>query len=160
MEHLTIDQKRCIKCNRCVQDCPMGIPEVAASGNYFCNENNAEVCIYCGHCVAVCPTNAITLHAMKNPENLAEMSDYGIIPFDLTPEDCAPTEIQNAASVQSMEALIKSRRMTRSFKKDMVDHEIIRHIIQDLLIYAPSGHNTRGHKALVVEGRDKLEKLT
>lgn len=72
--HLTINQEKCIKCNRCVQDCPMGIPEVDKHGIYYSNEENAEVCIYCGHCVAVCPTKAIELHAMSKPENLSEMN--------------------------------------------------------------------------------------
>jgi nitroreductase len=88
------------------------------------------------------------------------MADYGIVPFDLTPAECIPTQIGNAADAESLEALIKSRRMTRSFKKELVDHETIRHIWQNVLIYAPSGHNTRGHKALVVEGSDKIENLT
>lgn len=158
--HLTIDQEKCIKCNRCVQDCPMGIPEVDEQGSYYSNEANAEVCIYCGHCVAVCPTKAIELHAMSKPENLSEMNDYGIVPFDLTPEECTESLISKRPSEKQMEALIKSRRMTRSFTDELVDEAKVKHMIQEVLIYAPSGHNTRGYKAAVVEGRGKLEKLT
>ncbi len=160
MAHLTIDQEKCIKCNRCVQDCPMGIADVDDNGNYFSNEHNAEVCIYCGHCVAVCPTGAVKLNAMKTPENLAEMDNYGIIPFDLSPEDCIKTQRASQASAEGVEALMRSRKMARSFKKQMVGHDTMEHIINDVLKYAPSGHNTRGFKATIVEGREKLDELT
>lgn len=160
MMHVTIDQEKCIKCNRCVQDCPMGIPEVDAQGHYYSNEENAEVCIYCGHCVAVCPTQAIRLNAITKQENLEEMADYGIVPFDLAPEECVPTEIHKKPSLEAMEALIRSRRMTRSFQDELVDRAMVEHMIKDVLVYAPSGHNTRGYKAVVVEGREKIEKLT
>ncbi len=158
--HLTIDQERCIQCNRCVQDCPMGIPETDGKGHYFSNEANAEVCIYCGHCVAVCPARAITLHPMTEEENLREMADYGIVPLGLSPEECQPTSIGEKPSVAQLEALMKSRRMTRSFTDKLVDRETVRHMLQEVLVYAPSGHNTRGYRAIVVEGRQRLERLT
>jgi nitroreductase len=138
----------------------MGIPEKDESGAYISNEDNSEVCIYCGHCVAVCPVKAITLYPMENEENLAEMSDYGIVPFGLTPDECVRTELGSIPDVPSVEALIKSRRMTRSYKKDLVPHHVVRHMVQEILVYAPSGHNTRGYQAKVIEGRESLERLT
>lgn len=160
MEHLKINQESCIHCNRCVQDCPMGIPGIDSNGNVFSNEDNAEVCIYCGHCVAVCPTCAIELCAMEKPENLAEMADYGIVPFGLSQDECKRTEIDNIPEPEQIEALIRSRRMTRSFQKKLVPREVIEHIVKDVLIYTPTGHNNRGYEAKIVEGREKLEKLT
>jgi nitroreductase len=41
-----------------------------------------------------------------------------------------------------------------------VSNQIIEHIINDVLVYASSGHNTRGFEAVVVNGRDKLNTLT
>lgn len=158
--HLTIDQEKCIQCSRCVQDCPMGIPDTDGEGRYYSREENAEVCIYCGHCVAVCPTKAITLHAMTEEEKLREMADYGIVPLDLSPAECQPSCAGQKPSAEQMEALIKSRRMTRSFTDKLVDRETVRHMLQEVLTYAPSGHNSRGYRAIVVEGRERLNQLT
>ena len=69
MAHLTIDQEKCIHCDRCIADCPMGIPCKDKNGIYGSDEKNAQVCIYCGHCVAVCPVGAVTLHAMKDEKH-------------------------------------------------------------------------------------------
>lgn len=160
MKHITISKEKCINCNRCVQDCPMGIPDVDAKGDRCSNESNAEICIYCGHCVAVCPAGAITLHAIKNKENLEEMANYGVVPFDLTREECMAVEPLEIPEVEQVEALIKSRRMTRSFQSKLVDPKVIEHMVKEVLVFAPSGHNTRGYEAIVVEGRDKLEQLT
>lgn len=160
MEHLKIDQEKCIKCNRCIQDCPMGIPCVNEKGEYGYNEANVEVCIYCGHCVAVCPVNAVSLYPIENEQNLAEMDDYGIVPFSLTPDECKRTELSNIPSVDQLESLIRSRRMVRSFKDELVDHETIEHIVKEVLCYTPTGHNSRGYEVLVVEGREKLDQLT
>lgn len=160
MPHLTIDRALCTGCNRCVQDCPMGIPAMGENDKAYCNEANAEVCIYCGHCVAVCPVKAVSLTPAADPTNLAEMQDYGIVPLSLTSEECVPTEVGKAANGAQMEALIRSRRMTRSFQNKLVPHETVEHIIRDVLPYTPTGHNNRGYEAIVVEGRDKLDELT
>ena len=117
MAHLTIDQEKCVKCNRCVQDCPMGIPMRDAEGNYCSNEENAQVCIYCGHCVTVCPTGAVTLHKNENEAIAPILEDYGIVPLEMTPEDRIPTEIGKKPAPEQLEALIRSRRMTRSFMR-------------------------------------------
>jgi len=159
MEHLNIDNEKCIKCDRCVQDCPMGIPEVDDNGTYYSNEDNACICIYCGHCVSVCPVKAVTLNPNNDKATLEEMADYGIIPFSLSPEECPPSEIGNLPLASQVESLIKSRRMTRSFKKDLVPRDVTDHIFHEVLTYVPSGHNARGYNALIIEGRQKLEHL-
>lgn len=160
MEHLTIDRDLCIRCGRCIADCPMGIPCTDEHGNYCSNEENAEVCIYCGHCVAVCPTGAITLNPMEDKEQLQLMENYGIVPLGLSQKECRPSETEKQPCSEQLEALIRSRRMTRSFKNELVSKSVVEHIVNDVLAYAPSGHNSRGYEAVVVEGREKLEKLT
>lgn len=160
MAHLTIDQEKCIKCNRCVTDCPMGIPARMADGTYGSAEENAQVCIYCGHCVAVCPAGAVTLNSPEDEAVRKVTDDYGIVPFSLSREECARTELDRIPKAQEVEALIRSRRMTRSFKKKPVDHGTVEHMVHDVLTYTPTGHNNRGYKAIVVEGREKLDRLT
>ena len=45
---VTIDEPKCIGCDRCVRQCPMDVRRV---GDYEC--------IHCGQCAACCPTDAI-----------------------------------------------------------------------------------------------------
>lgn len=47
-----IDLKNCIKCLKCVNDCPSGAIDIE-SGVID------ETCIHCGHCVAICPESTI-----------------------------------------------------------------------------------------------------
>lgn len=160
MSHLTIDQSICTGCGRCVRDCPMGIPQLDENAKAFSDEGNAEVCIYCGHCVAVCPVKAIKLTPDREPANKEEMDDYGIVPLALAPEECFPTELDNIPEAKQVESLIRSRRMTRSFQNKLVPHDVVNHIVDDVLAYTPTGHNNRGYFATIVEGREKLERLT
>jgi nitroreductase len=138
----------------------MGITGTDEKGNIICVEENSDICIYCCHCVTVCPTQAIKLNAIEDKEKLEWIHEYGVVPFSLSPAECIPSMRHNLPKVEKIEALIKSRRMTRTFTDELVDKNTIGHIFGDVLKYAPSGHNTRGFNARIVEGREKIEKLT
>lgn len=45
---VTVDQPKCIGCEKCVRECPMDIKRVGD-----------RECIHCGKCIACCPTDAI-----------------------------------------------------------------------------------------------------
>lgn len=158
MNHLDIDAAKCNGCGCCVTDCPMGIVRMSASGLAECVASNADICIYCGHCVAVCPTKAIRLNSLQDERKLPWIRDYGIVPFSLTPAECETSERTNYPSPEGMRSLIKSKRITRTYKDQLVDRGTVEKMLE-VLKYAPSGHNTRAFQLLVVEGRAKLEEL-
>ena len=49
--HVTVDKDKCIHCNVCIDNCPMGIDVP--------NMNRDPECILCGKCIEVCPKNII-----------------------------------------------------------------------------------------------------
>jgi polyferredoxin len=52
MIHVDVDEEKCVHCNLCAIECPMGI-DVA-------NMNRDPECILCGKCINVCPRDAIS----------------------------------------------------------------------------------------------------
>lgn len=51
--HMTVDQKKCVKCGKCAKVCRMDVDPV--------KEPNSAECIRCGDCVHACPNKAICL---------------------------------------------------------------------------------------------------
>ena len=158
MSHLDIDAARCDGCGRCVVDCPMGILRLSPTRIAESVESNAQICLYCGHCVAVCPTRAVVLNELMDSGSLPWIREYGIVPFSLAPDECEPSEQPRYPSPGSLHALIKSKRITRSYRPQLVDRNTVTDMLR-VLKYAPSGHNTRAFRLLVVEGRETLEDL-
>lgn len=52
----TVDHAQCVKCQICVEHCPMGI--IAADTIEFLNADAAKLCLGCMSCVKRCPENA------------------------------------------------------------------------------------------------------
>ena len=54
---ITVDNDKCMKCNRCLENCPVGA--IDKKGEYpFINKN---LCESCQRCVAFCPAHAIVV---------------------------------------------------------------------------------------------------
>ncbi|PKO14583.1 MAG: hypothetical protein CVU39_13990 [Chloroflexi bacterium HGW-Chloroflexi-10] len=51
---IRIDHNKCIKCKRCVNECPTGAMEMGETVIH-----NSQKCIYCYHCTTVCSRQAI-----------------------------------------------------------------------------------------------------
>ena len=67
----TIQLDNCIKCNKCVKDCPadaINIELGTVAGN----------CIHCGHCVAICPESAV----MPDVGEINPLQEHSISPAD------------------------------------------------------------------------------
>jgi len=58
MVNIHLDEKKCIKCDVCLQSCPMGITETEDIGN-------STDCILCGRCVEACPERALSFRIKK-----------------------------------------------------------------------------------------------
>ena len=56
--NIHLNEKKCIKCNVCLQACPMGITEIEDIGN-------STDCILCGRCVEACPEKALRFTTKK-----------------------------------------------------------------------------------------------
>jgi ferredoxin-type protein NapH len=58
MVNIHLDEKKCVKCNVCLQACPMGITEIGDIGN-------STDCILCGRCVEACPEKALNFRVKE-----------------------------------------------------------------------------------------------
>jgi hypothetical protein len=61
-------EKKCIKCRKCSQICPVNA--ITWEDNIFQLDNN--ICIGCAECITACPTGALKILWNETPENMAE----------------------------------------------------------------------------------------
>lgn len=104
---IEIDDKRCIGCGRCVDDC-VGV-------NLRVVDAIAQVigrCIMCGHCVAVCPTEAVSIPSY----DMAEVEPY-----------VAPSALLDASALLRA---IKGRRSIRDYREQKVERDKIDLVLQ------------------------------
>ncbi|WP_165079374.1 MULTISPECIES: nitroreductase family protein [unclassified Desulfovibrio] len=129
------DAETCVRCGLCVKDCLEGIIELGEIPA-IAPENRGR-CIHCGHCQAICPTASISLdgHAAGDLEAMP-----------------------NPLSEADVTGLIRGRRSVREYKTEPVDEKLLERII-DLASYAPTSTNSRQIGYLIVNGREKVEKL-
>lgn len=139
MPLLQIDLNKCTRCGICAESCPIGIigkkegfPELYSG--------TEKACIACGHCVAVCPTAA--LDNEKNPlENQLEIKKFPVI------------------DSESASKFLRSRRSIRNYKKDRIPRENLLKLL-DIARFAPTGGNTQNISYVVIEGEERLKKIT
>lgn len=53
--HVRFDNNKCIKCKKCLNECPVNAIEMK---NGYPERNN-DKCIYCYHCTTICPKGAV-----------------------------------------------------------------------------------------------------
>jgi nitroreductase len=138
----------------------MGVIVCGENGIAGADETNAEVCIHCGQCVAACPAGAISLEAPTDAELLEELADYGIDPLPARPGDQEPAEPGPFPTPEQFDSLVRARRTIRDYRVEPVGHDVIEHLVHQVLTFAPTGHNIRGLKTVVVEGRERIDQLT
>lgn len=127
-----LDQTKCIRCKRCMDDCVANVFSIGPDGAMQVNDKH---CFHCGHCYAVCPCKAITLD--------------GVIPGQFAPITPAPlTDLQR-------DMLFKARRSVRQFHQHPVDEAALQRAL-DLANYAPTARNQREVQWIVLNGRDKM----
>lgn len=132
-----VNQQKCIKCGKCVADCPARIISMEESFPYITQEKEAS-CYKCQHCLSICPTGSVSILGLS-PENSLPLTD-------------------NLPDAAQMELLIKGRRAVRKYKPENLEQEVLQRLL-DVACYAPSGMNARQVRFTVVDDRDTLAKL-
>lgn len=59
---VTIDSQRCIKCGRCLDECPMLAVDKSDKSEY----GISQFCNICGKCIDICPVDAISISARQS----------------------------------------------------------------------------------------------
>lgn len=136
-KNITIDQTRCIRCQKCIKVCPQQL---------FHNNQEKHItvstkgCIACGHCVAICPQEAI---------KHSDFPQGKILAFDRS-------ELPSATQV---ELLIKSRRSNRAFSSEAIPNEFLQRIIS-AAHYAPTASNQQEIKIIVITNAQILRHIS
>lgn len=139
MSLITIETEKCIKCNQCLQSCPVSIISMDADKYPVISEEKEKSCIYCGHCESVCPENAlIHKYTSESKEPLSnEMAE--IDPLVLG-------------------KYFRGRRSIRNYQNKAVDRDILLEIM-DVVRYAPTGTNRQFNQWIIVHDKEMVKKL-
>lgn len=128
--------EKCIGCGACAKDCTRQIIQMQDHRAWMADEEN---CNLCGHCYSICPVEAVTY-----PDDILDGSEE------------IPT-VEGRLDPRALLRAIKSRRSVRYFKKEPVEDEKIRQIIEAAR-FTPSGANIQTTDFLVI--RDRLPEIT
>ncbi len=140
MPLFTIDQDRCAGDGLCVRACPASLVRQDTPGGFPVPlPGRAAHCIRCGHCVAACPTGAFR-HAL------------------LPPEAFEPIRRANLPSFAAVTHLLQSRRSCRNYAPAPLDREELTGLFT-AVAHAPTGHNARPVKFVVVEGQERMAEV-
>ena len=127
----------CRHCGLCAAGCVCSLITLGANGIPYVEPDRASLCVHCGHCAAVCPEGAITL------------------------DDVAPDKLKAAdppVPAFMTEHMLKTRRAIRNFHSFIIDNVLLNKALS-LASYAPTAHNARQVSYIVINGRDKVEKI-
>ena len=132
-----VDATLCRHCGLCAAGCVCGLIEYGEDALPCIRRERASLCVHCGHCIAVCPAGAISLDGQKAD--------------DLERAAC-PVPFSVART------MIATRRAVRNFQPEPVARELLDKLFA-LAAYAPTAHNAREVGYLVLNGREKVQRL-
>lgn len=140
MPLFTINQERCKADGLCVRACPASLVRQAGPGTFPEPLPDREGhCIRCGHCVAACPTGAF-IHSLFPPDAFEPLRWAALPGFE------------------AVTHLMKARRSCRNYMPSPLSREELAALFAAVR-YAPTGHNTRSVKFLVVEGPERMAEV-
>ena len=117
MLNFTVNQATCIKCGKCVTECPARIISMESGQNPAISQENEANCYQCQHCLSICPAASISI-------------------LGRDPKDSLPLT-GNLPDASQMELLINGRRAVRNYKPENLEPEIL-HALLDVACYAPT----------------------
>lgn len=140
MNHLVLDQDRCLHDGACVASCPISLLELTATERGATpTTDRGEDCLRCGHCVAVCRAEALELTSLRRTE-------------------LRPTHPDRSIRPEQTEQLLRARRSIRRYRDKLVPRELIERAL-DSARYAPTGINLQPVAWTVVNGRERVHEL-
>ncbi|MDD2707052.1 MAG: nitroreductase family protein [Verrucomicrobiae bacterium] len=139
MLQFTINAERCIRCRRCVTDCPVCIIEQKEKEVPFIRPEQEENCLRCQHCLAVCPTAALSILGKK-------------------PEASLPLDAAHMPNLDQMTLLIRGRRSFRQYQDKNVDPELLQQLLATLA-NSPTGINNRRLTFRLIDDREAMNRL-
>lgn len=137
MLQFKVDERRCVKCGLCANDCPMKVIDLKTGFPRISAEKETN-CMKCQHCLAVCPHKALSILG-RNPEASEALS-------------------QNYPTPDNLEVLMKGRRSVRQYKDENLDAGLIQRLL-DVAWHAPTGMNMNGVQFTVINDKVKLHKF-
>ena len=140
MNHVVVDQERCLHDGICVASCPVSVLKLEStpSGN-LPTSRNEERCVRCGHCVSVCKAGALALTFLPR-------------------EELRPLSPEHHARPEQAEQLLQARRSIRRYRDKLVPRELIERAL-DTARFAPSGLNLQPVAWTVLSGQDAVHAL-
>eukprot|EP00727_Mastigamoeba_balamuthi_P002170 m51a1_g11950 hypothetical protein (266) ;mRNA; r:751595-752676 len=138
-KQIVIDPEQCVRCNQCVRDCSTFALSSGTDGSTP-HLSEPQNCLECYHCVSVCPTGALSFKSVD-------------------PERVLPVlKKEQRATPEQVAALVRERRSTRRFSKTPLGHDVIMTLLRRVAP-APSGHNVRAVRWMVIETPAVIEDL-
>lgn len=134
-----VDEQRCIRCSRCVSDCPVRIIERAGEAYPSIIEEEAGDCMGCQHCLAVCPSGAISIHGR-------------------VPDRSIRLEPARLPSLDALETLVRGRRSFRHYRRENVDPGLLARLLA-ATANAPTGVNRRELTFRVIDDVEAMDRF-
>ncbi|MBW2368558.1 MAG: nitroreductase family protein [Deltaproteobacteria bacterium] len=136
MNWVSIDNDKCNECGICVLRCMSCFSQIEAG---IVAQADITNCNICGHCVSLCPTDAIT-HTEMDMANFIETGKNDLLEAD------------------AFVRFVRRRRSHRHFKNKPIPRADLEKLI-DICRYAPTGSNDQNVNILVIQDRNRIEKL-
>lgn len=134
--NISINKEECIKCKKCISVCIKDI----FTYNGEIEIKNEDECIECGHCLAYCPTNSV-IHSSFPKTKVHNISR------------------ENIPNSNDLMELIKSRRSTRVFSKNLIPDETLKTIIE-AAHRAPTAKNKQLVEFTIITNKEILSEIS
>ncbi|MGE5373032.1 MAG: nitroreductase family protein [Solirubrobacterales bacterium] len=136
---IVIESEKCKRDGICAQECPLSLISWSKGEMPEMVQDADNRCVACGHCLAVCPQQALSLEGMP------------VI-------DCQHVNKKELPTADQVEHFMKTRRSIRIYQKKNVSREMVERLL-GIAGYAPSVHNSQPVSWLVVDDREKIQRL-
>ncbi len=137
MLQFKIDDKKCVACGKCAEDCPARIINMETGRPKIADEDQ-DSCLKCQHCLAICPTAALSILG-KRPEDSQAITG-------------------NVIDAKQLEILMRGRRSVRRYVDENLDAGTMKRLL-DTAANAPTGVNSRQVHFTVVDDRLVMRKV-